>query len=770
MLLRQRTNLKKTLFLKNFIVFLIPSFLLVSVLFYFLNSEMSHRALQNYQRQFDRMCITLNSNFETIQNLSSQLSNSSWMQQMFLQKYDVFQSREQDIYKLNTYNNNLNSYKTSNDFISQIAVYFLNGNYILTTKGMFLNNKNLYPLKPTSISKDMWEYFLSQTNGRRIIPTTEVDVIGSTDEGVLFMQSIPYIGESPRAIVLVFVQKRLIESTIQESIGIEPGMQLQIANISGSLIYDTESLESIKKKNDTVTLHERISKIVENQANDTQYIQSGDDYIFVNASYTGGMSYYLKIPKMNVMSSSLSPYAFSLYITLLIIFIIILVAGILMSRYISKVEYKPVAEIIQKIEDIEKTSLKLFQTTESCVGMNEYQKISSALHNVTTISEDLLKRLEDNKYKVQKMMLLQFLTNDTYVNEEQLIDIFPSSSFCCFSFQAKDMIEVNTLQELFCPLVTEKELIFTTLEYNNSFIMFVHGITEEVFETYIRRLQLVLQSTAEIKMTVGCSQIEVNPKKVKRAFFQAIKAMEYNFIKEQERVIQYSQICSMENKQYYVYNIDIETELIDSLRAGAEKKAISIVQESIRQNLEDHRVSINAIKQLLAHFITLAYNIANEVKIYEEIKAKLAYENIKETVSEELNYIFKIYEVICETICLKQASSQDYLKHTFIEYIDKNFDNPNLTLKKIASDFGYSAPYFSMLFKSTMKQGLAKYICYRRMQIAKELLVTSNLNIIEISKEVGFSSDITFRRMFKRLEKISASEYRAYYNVNKLVK
>jgi len=94
-----------------------------------------------------------------------------------------------------------------------------------------------------------------------------------------------------------------------------------------------------------------------------------------------------------------------------------------------------------------------------------------------------------------------------------------------------------------------------------------------------------------------------------------------------------------------------------------------------------------------------------------------------------------------------------------IEFMNNNL-NQFPSLKNIA-DVSYLAPnYFHRLFSETFKITPLNYMNQRRLNIAKQLLVTTPKSIKEISSNLGFKSEFYFSRMFKKYLKISPSDFR----------
>lgn len=86
------------------------------------------------------------------------------------------------------------------------------------------------------------------------------------------------------------------------------------------------------------------------------------------------------------------------------------------------------------------------------------------------------------------------------------------------------------------------------------------------------------------------------------------------------------------------------------------------------------------------------------------------------------------------------------------DIIHREFANPMLGLYLISGELKVSDSYLSTTFKNAFGTGVVQYINYLRIEQAKKLIRDTNLSIREIGKTVGFSSDASFIRVFKRYE------------------
>lgn len=83
-----------------------------------------------------------------------------------------------------------------------------------------------------------------------------------------------------------------------------------------------------------------------------------------------------------------------------------------------------------------------------------------------------------------------------------------------------------------------------------------------------------------------------------------------------------------------------------------------------------------------------------------------------------------------------------------------------LTTQFLASRAGYTEYYFSRKFKQEMGSSISKYIHQERIKKAKILLITTNMSIIDISNELGFSSRSFFSDTFQKVTGETPAGYR----------
>lgn len=94
-----------------------------------------------------------------------------------------------------------------------------------------------------------------------------------------------------------------------------------------------------------------------------------------------------------------------------------------------------------------------------------------------------------------------------------------------------------------------------------------------------------------------------------------------------------------------------------------------------------------------------------------------------------------------------------------IDHIAKQY-NQDISLDTIASGVHLSPSYLSHLFKKETGENMVKYITSIRLKEASHYLRSTNMKIVDISKEVGFSNLPYFCTLFKNYYGLTPAKYR----------
>ena len=144
-------------------------------------------------------------------------------------------------------------------------------------------------------------------------------------------------------------------------------------------------------------------------------------------------------------------------------------------------------------------------------------------------------------------------------------------------------------------------------------------------------------------------------------------------------------------------------------------------------------------------------------KMCEEMKADRLHAN--EMLSALMKQLLSLLSREANTARHKSGSAPERLCARITDYL-KTAALGEIDNGAIAKEFGYHPYYLNTLFKKTTGETLHTHITKRRLEIAEELLLSSEKSIAEIGRLCGFSGASYFSESFKAHVGLTPSEYR----------
>lgn len=94
-----------------------------------------------------------------------------------------------------------------------------------------------------------------------------------------------------------------------------------------------------------------------------------------------------------------------------------------------------------------------------------------------------------------------------------------------------------------------------------------------------------------------------------------------------------------------------------------------------------------------------------------------------------------------------------------IQYIDEHYTE-DIELKTLATLEGYNIAYYSEWFKAQTGFTPFEYIQHQRIKKSKDLLLNTDLIILQVGYMVGYTHHSSFTRTFKRITNLTPKEFR----------
>lgn len=220
-------------------------------------------------------------------------------------------------------------------------------------------------------------------------------------------------------------------------------------------------------------------------------------------------------------------------------------------------------------------------------------------------------------------------------------------------------------------------------------------------------------------------------------------------------------IADFVNDKYELsqYPIESEKTLIDMCIQGEQEEALNAFTDLYSYIYKNYSGSyIEGRNKLIETMVILHRNIMQSGIDFKHLNDYIVcMENVMEYIRLEAWCRERISE-ICDEFIKARTKNTNRIIVGAKKYIKANY-NKEITLDELSRHTCVSPHYFSRLFKEETGENYIDYLTKIRIEKARELMESSDLSIKEICFKIGYGDPNYFSRLFKKVEKITPSEY-----------
>ena len=239
----------------------------------------------------------------------------------------------------------------------------------------------------------------------------------------------------------------------------------------------------------------------------------------------------------------------------------------------------------------------------------------------------------------------------------------------------------------------------------------------------------------------------------------AVQALQYRYLLGGSLLIDMEEI-------HPVQDIDLRKSLDrlkEFLKSGKKEEMeaeFQSIEEQVKQSFAEKSRACMYLQQVIRVVDVAGEEVSSDIsRIRDERKdllcqvtAQKSFEQACKIVKE---YILQVYDALTEL----NTSSGERQARMALDYIQKNYMDPNLSLNDICSYLNISTSYFSTIFKEVTGETFTEVLIRTRMEKAKELLENTTMKNYEIAERVGFADAHYFGISFKKMTGCTPTEY-----------
>ena len=211
------------------------------------------------------------------------------------------------------------------------------------------------------------------------------------------------------------------------------------------------------------------------------------------------------------------------------------------------------------------------------------------------------------------------------------------------------------------------------------------------------------------------------------------------------------------------FNLNIETRLKFAI-----SEDVPAIVEEFTKNLDT-----NEMQSVLYRYYVLMDLINTAMRIIRDFNPDADSNGISEHFVG-LRQVFQSaisadeFTGLATRICLKTIELRDCgnsshhvkLVRRACEYINENYNHPDISLNTVAAHVALSSTHFSTIFSQEMSMTFIEYLTSVRMEKVKEMLTSTDEKIVKIAFSVGYSEPNYLSYLFKKREGLTPKEFR----------
>ncbi|HJD26531.1 MAG TPA: response regulator [Candidatus Blautia intestinipullorum] len=274
-----------------------------------------------------------------------------------------------------------------------------------------------------------------------------------------------------------------------------------------------------------------------------------------------------------------------------------------------------------------------------------------------------------------------------------------------------------------------------------------------------REIQQKMQEVMGISVSVGIGKWVRRPEQLLISHDTAEKAIQYRYLLGEGLLLDMEEMKPEQNISLEKYLNDLS----EAIKAGAQEnaeKAMRDIEEAVKGAMVEKSRACMYLQQVIRTIDRICEDVSADMEkilkgrdmLLQQVTEQKSFGRACDVVRE---YVMKMFKMLTDM----NSSSGQRQARMAVEYIQKNYMNPNLSLNDICSYLNISTSYFSTIFKEMTGETFTEVLIRTRMEKAKELLENTMMKNYEIAEKVGFSDPHYFGISFKKMTGITPTEY-----------
>jgi len=442
---------------------------------------------------------------------------------------------------------------------------------------------------------------------------------------------------------------------------------------------------------------------------------------------------------------------YSIRNTTILIAVVILVIGIFISWLLSRMLYRPIHQIMDKMSIL------------------ETEKRNSSY----TIRQNMLRSLIQGSQSLQTSTQLQKLLQNGITfdfNSRYRVILLKIDHLAALKESRGD--DVHVYKFAIMNIGTEiglKHYRVETVDMDADYVIMLLGRLDasdvpddELLREVLAQIQQSSLDYLKIGLSVTYSPEAHQAQQLSNHYKLVKEASQHRLYYGHGCLINAQNIMSLKSKEY-IFPTDKERKLTDALMTSKTEEAKKLFAEIVQETAE---YPIHVVQLAISHLTMTVNQILftiqknNSLDVEASLSIHIPPPDHFETINEINEIFFSLFDDIQSKLSTKRSTKQGDLIRKINDLIHKEYANPNLSLNWIADELDMSSIYLSRVYKQQTLSAIVDVINNVRLERAKEYLENTDCSIVDIAVKSGYTSSSYFHRMFKKSFGVTPADYR----------
>lgn len=274
-----------------------------------------------------------------------------------------------------------------------------------------------------------------------------------------------------------------------------------------------------------------------------------------------------------------------------------------------------------------------------------------------------------------------------------------------------------------------------------------------------REIQKNMHDVMGISVSVGIGKWVKEPEELIISHETAEKAIRYRYLLGESLLLDMEELKPDQN----ISLTPLLDRLADVMKNGRQEDVENVlegIKRAVRESMVEKSRACMALQQIIRTVDRVCEDVSADMEQIMAGRDELLHQVTEQKSFDQAcgivrEYVMKTFKMLTDM----NSSSGQRQARLAMDYIQKNYMDPTLSLNDICSYLNISTSYFSTIFKEMTGETFTEVLIRTRMEKAKELLENTTMKNYEIAEKVGFSDPHYFGISFKKMTGTTPTEY-----------